>query len=253
MSGSIDEPLVAIRRSSLNEWHTLVVGLQGALVTGFIYAYSTYSNALQNQLHLSESDKELIGLAPSITNLFTTMCGLTLDRTSVRFCLMLSTVLMSGSYIVYGLVGLKIITVSGTVPLCFALSAMGSLGASFVVACVFSTLAKNFEAAQRSAVVSIAKAWVGVAAGVGTSIYIGLFPDDGGSERLRFLFFVAVICGVVPLAIRSIAQLRSDGLIRFSGSQMASRFTHQPYPPPSSAHSSTYPLAQRHPPTYRSG
>ena len=47
----------SVTRSSFNEWHTLVVGLQGALVTGFIYAYSTYSNSLQNALGLHESQK----------------------------------------------------------------------------------------------------------------------------------------------------------------------------------------------------
>ena len=53
-------------RGPFNEWHTLVVGLPGALVTGFIYAYSTYANALSSALGLSEDNKETIGLAPSI-------------------------------------------------------------------------------------------------------------------------------------------------------------------------------------------
>ena len=200
------------RQSRLTEWHTLVVGLQGALVTGFIYAYSTYSNALQDQLKLTESNKELIGLAPSVCNLFTTLCGLLLDRTSVRFCLILSAMMMSGSYVLYGLVGMKVIAVSQPMPLCFALSFVASFGASFVVACTFSTLAKNFEAQRRSAVISVAKSWVGVASGVGTSIYIGFFPDNfdpaashpDGEPRIRFLFFLAAICGVVPLAISGI-------------------------------------------------
>jgi len=55
--------------------------------------------------------------------------------------------------------------------------------------------------------VSVAKAWVGVAAGVGTSIYVGLFADDDHStSRLRFLFFLAIITGVVPVAISPVLQ-----------------------------------------------
>ena len=151
-------------RSRFNEWHTLVVGLQGALVTGFIYAYSTYSNSLQTALGLHESQKETIGIAPSICNLFTWTCGLILDRTSVRFCCILGACIMASSYVIYGLVGFGVIAVSSPVPVCFALGALGSYGASFIVASVFSTLAKNFPPAQRSSVISVAKSWVGVAA-----------------------------------------------------------------------------------------
>jgi|EP00966_Prymnesium_polylepis_P062210 hypothetical protein len=73
-----------------------------------------------------------------------------------------------------------------------------------MVGAVFSVLAKNFEQ-QRSSVVSVAKSWVGVSAGVGTAIYVGLFPSDGhASKRLYFLFFIAAVCGAVPILISGV-------------------------------------------------
>mmetsp|Transcript_23114 Transcript_23114/g.58967 ORF Transcript_23114/g.58967 Transcript_23114/m.58967 type:complete len:571 (+) Transcript_23114:94-1806(+) len=193
-------------RSSLNEWHTLVFGLPGAATTGFIYAYSSYSNALQESLGFSEGDKELIGIAASICNLITFTNGLILDRTSVRFCCIMGGLIMAVAYCTFGLVGLQVLPVgSSAVPLCFFLAFMGNYGASFMVASVFSVLAKNFDAQRRSQVVSVAKAWVGVSAGVGTTIFVGFFPsDEAASSRLGFLFFVAGVCGLVPLSISGV-------------------------------------------------
>jgi len=197
------------RSSSLTEWHTLVAGLPGALVTGFIYSYSTYSNALQHALNLSEANKEFIGTAGSMCNLITFTNGLILDRTSVRTCCILGGCIMAASYTVMGLVGFGVLPVGGAaVPVLFGLGFASNYGGSFIVACVFSVLAKNFGPSRRSSVVSVAKAWGGMSAGVGTSVYVGMLPSaDAAQERLGFLFFVAACTGLVPLAISTILRV----------------------------------------------
>lgn len=86
------------KAGAVEDVHTLVVALLGALVAGFIYAYSTYSNALQHAFNLSEQDKELIGLASSLCNLLTVTNGLIIDRTSITTGLVLGGLLMMGSY-----------------------------------------------------------------------------------------------------------------------------------------------------------
>lgn len=189
----------------LSEWHTLVVGLQGALVTGFIYAYSTYSNALQKQFDLSESSKETIGLGPPISNLVTFTTGIIMDKTSVGFCCIMGGLIAATVYTLYGLIALKYIPFEGDPTyLFFFFAGCGNYAGSFMVAGVFSTLPKNFRE-SRSSVVSIAKSWVGVASGVGSAIYVGLFPGpEDAPERLNFLFFLAAVAGSIPILISPI-------------------------------------------------
>ena len=195
----------------LSKWHTLVAGLQAALITGFIYTYSTYSNSLQVALNLTESDKETIGMAPPIGSLLTWTTGLIMDRTDVRFCCCLGGMIMAISYATFGLVGMRVFTLRNPVPLCFALGAAANYGASFITAAVFSTLGKKFTT-HRSAVVSVAKSWAGVSAAVTSSIYIGLFPDDEGApaSRLRFLFFAAALSFAVPAVVCGALKTTAD-------------------------------------------
>ena len=67
----------------LTPWHTLVASLLCALVAGFVYSYSTYSNALQLAFNLTETEKETVGLAPNLANLITITSGLIIDQTSI--------------------------------------------------------------------------------------------------------------------------------------------------------------------------
>lgn len=203
----------------ISEWHTFVVALLGALTTGFIYAYSTYANALQAQFNLSQSAKDTIGIAPVLCNLITFTNGLIMDRTSVPFCVVLGGIIMMTSYGLFGLAALNPATLQtfpkfhvgswhidlgSPVFVFFMLGAAGNYGASFLVAATFTVLSKNFHEA-RPAVVCIAKSWVGVATGVGTALFCGFFPsEDTAPERLYFLFFVAGINGLVPILISPI-------------------------------------------------
>jgi len=187
--------------SNLSSRHTLVVALPGALVSGFIYAYSTYSNALQAAFNLTEPEKENIGIAPSLCNFVTFTNGLILDRTSVRFCCLLSGSIILFAYGLFSAIALKIIHVGSPGTVLFLLAILGSYGSSFMVAAVFTTLTKNFVD-DRSAVVSMAKAWVGVATGVATAIYVGIFPSDPADPlRLRFVLFLTLVGGLTPICI----------------------------------------------------
>ena len=134
--------------------HTLVAGLLGALVAGFIYAYSSYSNALQQAFNLSETEKENIGLAPNLANMLTVTNGMIIDHTSVSTGVMLGGVIMAASYGLYGAIALKHITVSNPALAFFFLFAAGVYGASFMICATYTVLAKNFKT-NRSAGASI--------------------------------------------------------------------------------------------------
>lgn len=186
----------------MTEWHTLVVALQGALVGGFIYTYSTYSNALQAAFDFSESEKETIGMAFVICNLVTFTCGLIMDYTSVSVGCILAGVIMCSSTALYGAIALRSIPFAKPSLAFFMLGFTTNYGAAFIVGATFTTLAKNFDGERRSSVVSVAKAWTGLSAGVGTAIFIGLFgTEDTSPNRLRFLYFLAVVAGGVPVLI----------------------------------------------------
>lgn len=186
---------------SLSQEHTFFVGLIAAVTTGFLYSYSTWANALQVALDLSESQKETIGMAPYMANLVTFTTGLIIDKTSVQFGCILGGLFMFFAYGLYGAIALKEVPAENPVVSCFILGALGSYGGAFLVAAVFSVLTKNFLEA-RSAVVSIAKSWVGVSAGVGTAIFLGFFPtNDTQPERLHYLYFIAAVAGVLPICI----------------------------------------------------
>eukprot|EP00746_Dinoflagellata_sp_MGD_P133657 gnl/MRDRNA2_/MRDRNA2_67404_c0_seq2.p1 gnl/MRDRNA2_/MRDRNA2_67404_c0~~gnl/MRDRNA2_/MRDRNA2_67404_c0_seq2.p1 ORF type:complete len:326 (-),score=33.19 gnl/MRDRNA2_/MRDRNA2_67404_c0_seq2:321-1271(-) len=125
-----------------------------------------------------------------------------MDRTSVWLCCILGGLIMLMTYGTYGLVALKHIEVHNPVLVCFILGFLSNYGASFMVATTFSVLSKNFHGAERSAVVGIAKSWVGVSSGVGTAIFLGFFPSsEVAPERLHFLYFVAIVCGCIPMLI----------------------------------------------------
>ena len=92
----------------LTDTHTFVVGLLGGLVAGFIYAYSTYSNALTEAFpSITEDQKEMIGLASSLCNLLTWTNGLIIDYTSIGTGCVLGGLLMGGAYALYGAIALK--------------------------------------------------------------------------------------------------------------------------------------------------
>ena len=83
-------------------WHTVVAAFLAALVAGFIYSYSTYSNALQAAFDLSEAEKETIGLAPILCNLITVTNGLLMDRVGIPACTVLGGVILAVAYTLYG-------------------------------------------------------------------------------------------------------------------------------------------------------
>merc|ERR1719183_2728949 len=113
---------------------------------------------------------------------------------------------MGGSYALYGAIALKAITVSSPGTAFFLLFATGTYGASFIICVTYIVLAKNFDE-DRSAVVSIAKSWQGVSTGVGTAIFVGFFPSSAeASERLNFLYFLAIVNGGIPILISPFLQ-----------------------------------------------
>ena len=172
-----------------------------ALVAGFVYAYPTYSNALQSAFNLTETEKETIGLAPSLCNLVTFTSGLLIDQIGLSTGCFLGGLIMTIAFGLFGGVAQGLVSVAQPATVFFIIFAAGNYGISLVVCAVYTTLAKAFPDAQRSEVVSMTKAWQGVAAGVGTAIFVGLHPStDTAPERLAFLYFLA-LAGLVPMLL----------------------------------------------------
>ena len=182
-------------------WHVLVAALPCALVAGFIYAYPTYSNALQAAFNLTETEKETIGLAPSLCNIVTFTSGLIIDQIGLSAGCFLGGLISTIAYALFGAVAQGLVVCSRWQPAAvfFVLFAVGNYGVSLIICAVYTALSKAFPDAQRSEVISIAKAWQGVAAGVGTAVFVGLLPStDTAHARLGFLYFLA-LAGIVPM------------------------------------------------------
>ena len=187
----------------LSMWHILVAALPCALVAGFIYAYPTYSNALQAAFNLTETEKETIGLAPSLCNIVTFTSGLIIDQIGLSAGCFLGGLISTIAYGAFGAVAQGLVVCSRWPPAAvfFVLFAAGNYGVSLIICAVYTALSKAFPDAQRSEVVSITKAWQGVAAGVGTAVFVGLLPStDAAPERLGFLYFLA-LAGLVPMLL----------------------------------------------------
>ena len=83
-------------------WHMWAAALPCALVAGLIYSYPTYSNALQAAFNLTETEKETIGLAPSLCNIVTYTSGLIIDQIGLSAGCFIGGLI---STIAYGLFG----------------------------------------------------------------------------------------------------------------------------------------------------
>ena len=184
-------------------WHMWVAALPCALVAGLIYSYPTYSNALQAAFNLTETEKETIGLAPSLCNIVTFTSGLIIDRIGLSAGCFLGGLISTVAYGLFGAVAHGLFVWSRWPPAAvfFALFAAANYGVSLIICAVYTALSKAFPDAQRSEVVSITKAWQGVAAGVGTAVFVGFLPStDVAPARLGFLFFLA-LANFLPMLV----------------------------------------------------
>lgn len=180
-------------------WHVFVPALLGALTTGFQYAFSTYSGAVQTAFNFNQDELDTLGVVQILVQFLWCTCGIIMDRTSISLCCVGGGLVMALAWATYGAVALKHIPVVSPLPVLCGLGAVAMYSCGFFVAGVFTVITKNFRE-ERTIAVSVAKSWVGISSGVGTAIFVGLFPSpDSDWRRLRFLYFLAVVSGLAAL------------------------------------------------------
>lgn len=186
-------------------WDTAAVAIIAAPTTGLIYTFSTYSNALETTLNLSLDETDTVGIALTLVGFVTFTCGQIMDRTSVWFCCLLGGCLVLVSYSLFGFIALGYLGDSKPVWALTLLNAAGAYGSSFMVSAVFTVLTKNFRGHDRVNVICIAKAWVGLGSGLSTGFYLSVFPSSAeDSSRLHYLFFLALVGGLIPILVAPI-------------------------------------------------
>lgn len=183
----------------VTKWHSLIAALWASITCGFLYTFSTFSRALKVEFGLSESEVSTIGMAQMVMGLVTCTAGLLVDRAGVQATLFIGVLVNSGSWWCFGLIANRVVHVSSPALVFSGLIATATFGGACMTAAIFTVLANNFGE-QRATPIGIAKAWVGVAAGIATELFLGLCPsDDDAPERLHYIWFLAVTCAAFPL------------------------------------------------------
>lgn len=177
----------------LSRWHTLVAALWAGITCGFLYTYGTFGTALKDKFDLG-TQSSTISTAQVAIGLITFTSGLLTDRIGVGPTLLVGAAVNTGSWLVFGAIANGFFTVPAPVVWFSLLACCATWGGACVTAAVFTVLAKNFVG-QSAAPIGIAKAWVGVAAGVATTVYVGFFPtSDESPERLGYIWFLSAAC-----------------------------------------------------------
>lgn len=177
-------------------WHSYVAALVAALSCGFLYTFSTFSGALQAAFDLSEPELATIAMGQTVSGLVTFANGQLADRVGARVAVVFGGVVSSMSWLAFGAVAVGRLPVSEHVAVFTVLSCLASWGAAFTTAGVFSVIAKNFSD-DRAVALGTAKAWVGVAGGLATAIFVGFHPSsDNDPRRLSFLWFLSLVCAL---------------------------------------------------------
>jgi len=183
----------------LNRWHSLVAALWAGLSAGFLYSFGTFSSALRNEFDFTQAELNTIGMCQVAAGLVTFSNGILTDRIGAQAALVLGGIINSGAWFVFALIAKGVWRVSSPSVFLSILVMLATYGGAFVTASVFPVLAKNFPG-QSAAPIGIAKAWVGVSAGVATTVFVGFFPSaDGDPERLNYLWFLVGTCGLLAL------------------------------------------------------
>mmetsp|Transcript_5591 Transcript_5591/g.13124 ORF Transcript_5591/g.13124 Transcript_5591/m.13124 type:complete len:586 (-) Transcript_5591:18-1775(-) len=178
---------------ALTPWHTLVAALWAGITCGFLYTFGTFGSALKAKFDFT-TEISTISMCQVASGLITFTSGLLVDWMGIRATLLLGAIVNSGSWFFFGLIANGLVTVESPVAAFSFLVAFATWGGACVTGAVFTTLAKNFRASSAGAI-GIAKAWVGVASGVATIVFVGFFPtDDKSSERLGYLWFLSAAC-----------------------------------------------------------
>jgi len=185
--------------SKLVPWQTFVYAVWASIPCGFLYTFSTFSIALRNALELKESQLSTVAAAEIVVSVFTWIPGVVVDKVGVTIAMYIGAVLHGASWFFLAVVAVWKVPVPFPEGVVALLVANATMSGAYITGAVFKVLTYNFKK-QRAAVVGIAKAWVGLASGLSTTIFAGF--HRGSSEdpsQLTYLWFLSIFALALPL------------------------------------------------------
>lgn len=155
-----------------------------------MYAFGMYGEALKQTLHLSQSQLNTISSAMFIAGLFSWIPGLIVDRFGSRFSLCLGGLTGALSSLAYWIFARQFVVIQAIVPMLSLLSMLTCLSCAMIVGSVFKIILLTSGPGTKGAAVGVAKAYVGLGAGVYTCIFQAIRRHD--QTPLDFLPMSAV-------------------------------------------------------------
>ena len=190
-------PLKRIHR--ITNTRILAAGLLAALTTGApTYAFGLYGETLMQTLGLSQSQLDTIAASGFAAGLISWLPGMMVDQWGPRLIMGAGGCLMSAMLFVDWLLSRQIVIV-GHDWIVLALSSVGFLifvGNSLVIGSLFKSLVLSCSQGRGSAV-GAAKAYVGLGAGVYSSLF-GAFRHQSDLDFLFLTSVFSILCIALP-------------------------------------------------------
>lgn len=203
----------------ITKWHTLVAALWISLGCGYWGTFGTFSPALKKRYDLDEGDLSTIGIGTTVVGFITFTTGMYTDRVGVTIALVTGVLINMLGWFLYGIIAINDLRPMPPVVMFTGLAIFATYGAGMLTGAVFKVVTNNFSK-DRSTVVGIAKAWVGVTSGFTSMVYVAFFPSaEDAPERLYFVWFIVAnlaIFALLPVPLMRIVGPDVRGNLRMS-------------------------------------
>lgn len=165
-----------------------------------MYSFGIFGEALKQTLHLSQSQLNTISSAMFIAGLFSWIPGLFVDRYGTRAALCSGGLTGCLSTLAYWVFARQFVVIRAIVPTLSILGMLTCMSCAMIVGSVFKIILLSCGAGTKGAAVGIAKAYVGLGAGVYTCVFQAIrqpneTPLDFLPMSAFFFFLVAFLPG----------------------------------------------------------
>ena len=171
---------------------SLVALLFSAATTGFAYLSSVYSEALKNELGLSQDNIDTISMFVGAAGFLGVVPGRIADvlgsRRAIAFGGLLQSLSYSGQYVV---ARKTFEAVRPLYALCF-LNFVSWVGVATTAAASFAALSRLY-AGHQGLVVGVGKCWVGLIGALATQGYRGFAPSTSDATDIDFILVLAAV------------------------------------------------------------
>lgn len=168
---------------------------------GYAFTFGTFSEALRTDYPaITNDDISTIGTGTTVVGLITSTIGIYTDWVGQRIALATGACINIVGWLVYAVLATHGLGPANPTVLFMTLGCIAAYGAAICTGAVFGMVTKNFVGPERGIAVGTTKAWVGVASGFATTVYVGIWPSDAAApERLDYLYFLPISIAVFVL------------------------------------------------------